>query len=56
MYEFSPTRDGHQELSEFNIMKRVIQLGPEVFGMSKEDARKVLEQLNVTRPKSTNEE
>jgi hypothetical protein len=46
MYEFSHTKDGHQELSELSTMKRLLELGPEVFGFSKENASKIIGQLS----------
>ncbi len=51
MYEFSYTRDGHEELDELQIMKRLLELGPQAFGMSQQEAEDVIKQLNEPSPK-----
>jgi hypothetical protein len=45
MYEFTHTRDGHEELDELKITKRLLECGPHAFRMSKEEAAEVIAQL-----------
>jgi hypothetical protein len=44
-YEFSYTRDGHGELDEVAFAKRILELSPEAFGVSRDQVRQVLRKL-----------
>jgi hypothetical protein len=45
VYEFSHTKDGHQELDELEFARRILSTSPATFGISDEAAKELLEQL-----------
>jgi hypothetical protein len=49
-YEFSYTRDGHAELDEVAFAKQMLELCPEAFGISREQAREMVRQLEPDVP------
>lgn len=50
-YEFSYTRDGHAELDEAAFTKQMLELCPEAFGISREQAREMVRQLEPDVPR-----
>ena len=49
-YEFSYTRDGHAELDEVAFAKQMLELCPGAFGISREQAREMVRQLEPDVP------
>ena len=45
VYEFSYTRDGHNEIDELEFARRVIKTSPELFGIPEESVPGLLQQL-----------
>jgi len=45
-YEFSYTKDGNTELDEVAFAKQILELSPEAFGISRDQAREMLSQLD----------
>ena len=46
-YEFSYTKEGRTELDEVAFAKQILELSPEAFGISRDQAREMLSQINA---------
>jgi hypothetical protein len=47
-YEFSYTRAGHRELDEVAVCRQILELCPEVFGISRDEAREELKHFETS--------